>query len=578
MKKTVITSFKPPRVVQLALSLLGFRVICQATLDDDWSAFADVSMGIWAAAQREFRGAILALHDGEDCHALSAHRIAGIPEGTCRHALAQLLSVTTLYPYSFVRVAANAYPDGIVVVDFPPKFVHLLKAEGFTCNRRWSFAAWGLRSIVLRAKAVAAHFAHALLRVRDDLRPPVVNTSASSSLVLWSGAFPAEMEAPLYATNIGDFVLRAPGISGPGVRFVIECADPPRYNPSTVVVPSLLQARCQGRGSTGRVTRSLLEQTRLMSQMILGGWREALMATEIAKLPRGRVCLDALNPQCIALSIASVQYVPLWIRLGRCKGVPVSVFCNSTQVFPVKHQGEYEGVVVTDAYLLPGDDEYFVWDHEHKSDLEAAGVDPARLRVVGPVIFSSEPSPSDRAKTTDTKIRIDYFDQPPASRKKLIRMGRPQVFHSPDRAIDTLEAVLHIASIVFQDTDWVVRLKPKRSLTDQEDNLYASKIEKLAQTSRNFECVDPRTSPPFLHVDSNVTIGFPFVSPTISAATYGVPSCFFDVGGDVESASHLKHGLPVLRGHAALLAWLETIRDSAISSRPPAVDASRPTR
>ena len=97
MRETFVTSFKLPAFIQVIARLLGYRIISQDGLGDDgWKALSSVDMSIWAAAQREFRTAILALRDGEDCGRMSACRVIGLTEKTCQLALAQFLSRSTL--------------------------------------------------------------------------------------------------------------------------------------------------------------------------------------------------------------------------------------------------------------------------------------------------------------------------------------------------------------------------------------------------------------------------------------------------------------------------------------------------
>ena len=137
----------------------------------------------------------------------------------------------------------------------------------------------------------------------------------------------------------------------------------------------------------------------------------------------------------------------------------------------------------------------------------------------------------------------------------LIRLGAPKVHHMPERLISALEDVIAAAEIAFAGRNWTLRIKSKRKHSDQIDDRYGRRITELTQEHPNLMLVDPLTSPLALHSNSTVTIGFPFVSPVVSAVAAGIISVFYSPDGSTRQPGR-QRDIPVLHGCTALADWL----------------------
>ena len=556
MMRRIVTTFPVKPWIGRLAGWAGIRSISQSGLiDDDMDAFTAVGIPAWATAQIAARRAFSAIRDSAATPIPAACRVMGLDEAYGRDALAQWLTRQSLYRLNFAHTCRLAFPDAVVVADFPPRLRQALVSEGFRFHTGLSNMAWAVRHVGLVATALVAHALHAVLRIRDEVRPTRLEVAADARIALWPAVFDNELGQAADGLNVSDFVAARRDIFPADI---VICQGNPRLRHARPVIVSqnLFNLRRNGRSSLSEVFSDIALQIRLAWAAVAGGWVEAMLARETAKMPRIRACLADLRPEALYCSIGQLQYLSFWFAIARQAGVPLRVLCNSTQLFPVQDRTCEVQNVIPDIYMLLSAEEYLVWDDAHAADMRNAGVPADALRVTGPVVFSG--APPRRCETGSRNgIVFDYFDQAPCSRRKLVRMGAPAVYHTPERLIAALEDIVGALEKAYSGRDWVLRIKTKRRLSDQEDVRYAELIEEIADRCPNVTLVNPITSPLALHADSTATLGFPFVSPVVSAAATNNLVAFYDPDGSASEPGEPR-GIRLLHGRAELEEWLAT--------------------
>jgi hypothetical protein len=554
MTRRIVMTFGVPRRLVRIARFAGVRIMSQRGLEPaDFERYADVEARVWGEAQLAARRALVSIRDDPAMRVPAGCRLLGLEARFGREALAQWVCQDTLFRLNFSNTCHVAFPDGVVVADFPPPVRRALAAEGFAFNAPLSRIAWAFRRSGLVCRGLAAHAAHFLMRLRDEFRPAVLGLAPDDPVAIWSGVYDVELSPGEGSINISDYVAARPDLFPPGGRIVCEGNPSARHAAPTIVAGRLFPLRRSARSGRGGLLADLLTQVRLAWATATGGWGEAMLGSESAKLPRARACLADLRPEAIYCTIGLMQYLSFWFAPARQAGAPVRVFCTSTQVFAVENRPGALAGVVPDIYMLPSAEEYFVWDDAHATDMAATGIEPSSIRAIGPVLFST--AMPRRAEPSDETVTIDYYDQVPASPARLLRIGAAAVNESPERLVAALEDLVAAAETAFAGRDWKIRMKSKRLPNAEEDGPYGRLIPELADACGRLEFADPSTSPLTLHADCTVTIGFPFVSPVVSAAETGAPAAFYDPDGTAWYPG-ADRPIPVLSGRDSLAAWL----------------------
>jgi hypothetical protein len=554
----IATTFRIPPAIARLVRKAGVHLLSQSGLGaDEIGHYTGVDEGIWAEAQVAARRAFIAIRDGDATPVLAACRVLGLDERYGREALAQSLAQDTLYRLNFVHICRHAFPDTIVIADFPPALRLALAKEGFRFHAALSRLAWMARRLGLVAGALAAHAAHLVLRLGDEMRPAILGLAPQQTLVLWPGVYDGELGAADNALNVSDFVAARRKLFPPGEIVVCEGNPAARHAPPMTIAATLFPLRRAGRGSAGAIIGDLFTQLRLAWATAAGSWGEAMMGRECAKLPRARACLADLRPRAIFCTIGLLPYLPLWFAFSRQAGAPVRVLCNSTQVFPVRTQAASVPDLIPGIYMLLSADEYLVWNDTHAKHLRDIGVAAGNIEIAGPQILSGKPRSGAAIDGSDSTIIIDYFDQPPASRDYLIRIGAPTIYHTPERTLAAVDGVLDAIRLAFGERPWRLRIKSKRGGGSHTPAVYSNHLAELADTYKDrVVLLPPETSPLYLHPDANATIGFPYVSPVVSATLAGCPGAYFDATNEVYEANGVAGEIPVLRNVDSLAAWL----------------------
>ncbi len=300
----------------------------------------------------------------------------------------------------------------------------------------------------------------------------------------------------------------------------------------------------------------LADQARLIGSMIADGWKETYLSRQIAGLPRARACLADLAPTRLIVTTSSAQHLPIWCALARTLGTEVPLVCYSTQILAVQCRDSFLPGVIQDIFMFLNADRYLVWNEFHAGHLRDFGIAADDVEISGPQILSGEPLPGSRKKNSQDAIIIDFFDQPPANHAYLIKLGAPTIYHTPERALATLDSVLTAMRQAFGKRPWLLRIKSKRGGNSMIAAAYSRRLEELAETDDRVVLLPPETSPLYLHPDADAAIGFPFVSPVVSATMAGCPGVFFDATGEVWDGDDIAGGIPVLRDIESLAAWL----------------------
>ena len=310
--------------------------------------------------------------------------------------------------------------------------------------------------------------------------------------------------------------------------------------------------------STSLIMMSIVMQIKIAMAIVFGDWRTALLARQLAVLPRAQLMLSDVQPHEVMTTLSWAQMAPLWLKIAQAYNAHISMACYSTQVRDVQAKDDYVSDLVQDIYMLPIADQYLVWNEQHRSDLLKAGVAEHSIKIVGPIIFSKTYDRTTKGQANDI-IKIDYFDQTPSSRADLLFLGKPRMFFSNMRSIAALDMVVEAAKRAFPDRPYEIRLKAKRARGPQYLGPYSNRIEELSNALKDpiLKIVKPETSPLYLHSTASLTVCFPFVSNAISSQTSGVPACFCNPGGDVMIEEGQAHGLPVITTVKTLAQWMK---------------------
>jgi polysaccharide biosynthesis PFTS motif protein len=299
-------------------------------------------------------------------------------------------------------------------------------------------------------------------------------------------------------------------------------------------------------------------QLKLLVILFKMDWRDAYLARQISALPRASLFVEDTNPLKCTVTIASAQRLSLWLGLLKRNNKPIQMVCDSTQIFPNLMNFDSPHLVVAGIYMHLNADLYFVWDKQHAEDLEKCGVNIEKISIAGPQILSTNSGP--KISKTD-KLVIDYFDQPPSSQEKIIRLGNPAVYHSLKTTIQSFDLIYGALKKSLPDNSWRLRIKSKR-YGPSNDAQYFKYIKAIISSDKRVELIEPQRSPASMHPQSDITLGLCFVSPVVSAKLYGQESAFIDPGGKMSPNGSDKRGINILKDEAGLSAWLlDTLAD-----------------
>ncbi len=503
----------------------------------------------WAHDQIRMREALVDLHEKEvarGTRAPYAARMCGLSDDDYRAAIVQAVLSAYIEPINALRMAQRLRPGVPVAHTFPrPVVACMADADNHLFAEGHDLSAGILRTLIRKTEGILAIAAHTVFSIVDEFRG--VPVPDDRPLVIWPSV-PGELDC----SENDRFSVR---------RFSEALVDifPATpyffYDAKRAGDPPIWRLRRTTSGRAARVLKTLSANVLMALGLCLGDWRSALLARHLAVLPRARAMLDRAAPAEIAVTLSWMTFMPLWVRLARAQGARLTIACYSTQVRQNFSQAEHVPNVVPGLYMFIDADRLLAWDDVHKSDLIACGAEPSTVEVVGPVIFSTRPARDKRINVD--KIIVDFFDQPPENDWRILTLGTPEFYHSEERCIRALEDLLEALEQTLTDRPWCLRLKMKKAIDPWYSNpTYVAKVHRLVENA-HIEMVDPRTSPLHMHAQADLTIGFPFVSPVVSADWMGCPAAFFDPTGEVFVEGEQARHIPVLQDRQSLETWIQ---------------------
>ncbi len=563
MRPPLILSFELPRGVVRLAGRLGVRLVTRASLaGDDRVRYLAAGAGPWIEAHEVLKRALDSAHAARlDGPPLAATRVSGLPPERVAHRFTQQLNAAFGFDVLFLATA-RATLGGGVVLPAPAAFRRHLAGAGLPTRPLLSALAWGVAALGLLAEGVAAHVVHARRAVDDEMRPDRLPEWARHQVAgAWPATDPGAFAADPARLNVGDFVRT--GAVAPfrdcGVVVVETPEAGSRVEPPLVAARHVLAARRGPGGDRAALGRMLAEQLRLVAALA-GGGAEILLARETALLPSARLHVAEMRPKWIIGALPNIAGPNLWHELARQAGSRLFIVANSAQATSIHRRDEMRPGHVPHIYMHPVADGFGAWTPTHARALARFGIAAETIEVGGPMIFSARP-PRRAEPVAGRPLRVDYFDQVPPRSDAITGSGVPGFYWTAERLIRTVQDVVAALDGALPPGGFRLRIKSKK-LTAGVDSGYFRAIAALAEAHPSVEVVAWRTSALTLNADSDLTIGFPFASPVVSAAWYGVPACFYDADGLAFQDPLIVDGLPVLTGVDALAEWIGRHRPS----------------
>lgn len=175
-------------------------------------------------------------------------------------------------------------------------------------------------------------------------------------------------------------------------------------------------------------------------------------------------------------------------------------------------------------------DEHWVWTEGQKRFLEEMG-HQAQIHVAGPLLCYLPEPPEPRPAGG---LRVALFDVTPIDPEWALRHGYGETYYKTDTAVAFLEGALEACRKLSEASGKAVEvlLKPKREYTDAHDRRYVSKVRELAAGGRLKIASSGSNLFSFIAGCDAIVVA-PFSSPAYVASSLGVPSIYYDAGGQL---------------------------------------------
>ena len=556
MRRTLILPFEVPDPVDRLARLMGIRLLTRQRITGaDLARYAGGGASPWIAAHEVLKQALDGLYqDLSHGQPTRLGKTYGIAPDRIAHRLVQQVNISFGFHVLFLLTAQHHF-GGDLILPAPAAFRRRLGQAGMSCHPLLSAMAWGWLRLRLQATGLLAHFVHCIHACRDEFRPDRLPEWARSvKIAVWPATDPGAFSSTPDRLSMGDFFK-----TGAILPFQ-ECAALLVSDADGAPPPPLVKTRhiLSARRSQGRNFRSLAAALTahlpVVTALLGGQWQYVVLARETALLPRARLFANDVRPTWLVGGLPNIASPNLWYELARQFGAKLYIVCNSAQVTSIHQKGEMLPGHVPHIYMHPVADRFGAWTETHARALSRFGIPRAAIDVAGPLIYSARP-PRRSLALPGRKIMVDYFDQVPYRPSPIESSGVPSLYWSPDRLIRTVENIITALDQTLPAGSFCLRIKSKKVLPHLDAG-YFQALEALAAQNPALRLVEWRTSALTLHSDSDLTISFPFASPSISARWYGVPACYYDVDGLAAVDIMIVDDLPVLTTTENLASWI----------------------
>ncbi len=199
---------------------------------------------------------------------------------------------------------------------------------------------------------------------------------------------------------------------------------------------------------------------------------------------------------------------------------------------------------------------YLVWGETLVSLLKPYISSDAQILVSGPVMFALGPSGMEQ---NGDRFRVGVFDVSPVSGKLLASLGLGKGWYSLEEVALFYREILEALSALPFECEMVI--KPKRPLDHpQVMPGYPGLLSQLQRHPKVRVHLCPASANPWrLLASLDACISIPFTSMTSAALRMGIPSVFYAVSSEIVPGRYNLDGDRLIRGKAALSAWLQEV-------------------
>ncbi|MCH7775508.1 MAG: polysaccharide biosynthesis PFTS motif protein [Gemmatimonadetes bacterium] len=285
---------------------------------------------------------------------------------------------------------------------------------------------------------------------------------------------------------------------------------------------------------------------------LFGSWRAGLLLRHALELAYARRLPETAFARHYSFSVSGWVIRPLWTYRAAEAGARCTIvyYSANSMIFsaeepPRTAHGSGEALATWDHYIVPSDDLRRSLEEQHRRPVDY---------TVGPLLGVEDNGQPCRLKRPERTVAV--FDVFVFSAAVLSQLIHVPTYYSLKNTAAFFDDIVACAEIL----DLEIARKPKRDFPPGSHPAYLRAFEAWALHPRVIS-VPPAIAAVRLATASAATISIPFTTPSTYGAALGKPSIFYDPTGVMAAHTPTFHGVPVVSGRAALLAWLRETFD-----------------
>lgn len=291
---------------------------------------------------------------------------------------------------------------------------------------------------------------------------------------------------------------------------------------------------------------------------MFGRWWLAVMLEEVVQLAYFRQVPEKHLAERYLFHMGDCMVRPLWTHDVERRGSHVAVAFYATNFItftrdPAVEASRYPG------YALMSWPKLICNDEVSRKTLVGYGLADDTVSVSRmPIDFLDNGA----ALPAVTKPVVILFDVTPYRPYFKATRGYHIAYYNVETCIRFIQEIVDSA----RKHGWTVALKTKRANNRFDAPAYAQHINRLVAAS-GVTVIDAGTSASRAIEIADAVVSMPFSSPSVNAAARGLPSAYYDPGGQVSHHKELSRGLPIHTSAEELDAWFAALNEKRIMKR-----------
>ena len=282
--------------------------------------------------------------------------------------------------------------------------------------------------------------------------------------------------------------------------------------------------------------------------LMTGRWWNALLLSEAGKAAGAELHYSGELAREYWFHNSGHLYRPLWTYAAEAKGSRIGLYCYATNFSDFKRPDGYPPQ--SGNWSLMTWTNYTVWDTYQEAFIRRAVGSDVEIEIAGEIPFadSDEPLPAIPPGS------VAVFDVQPVRASFYQALGQRLEYYVPKNC----NAFLMDIETACRDSGLSMLLKRKREIGSLAHPQYKDMIKKISGNSSDLVAINPDIAAHRVIEAADMVISMPFTSTAMIGRKLGKPSCFYDAHGLIEQDDRAAHGIPVIRGHEALIEWVRS--------------------